>query len=62
MDVYEQARAELRARPVLAQVTLTATGDGEFVVLVARREGDGLQVVAQVDGALVEQAVKKAAA
>ncbi|HEU0044240.1 MAG TPA: hypothetical protein VFQ64_06760 [Sphingomonas sp.] len=61
-DLYEQARAELRARPVLAQVAMPAAGDGEFVVLVARRHGAGLSVVAQVEGGLVEQAVRRAVA
>ncbi|WP_425228833.1 PAS domain-containing protein [Sphingomonas sp.] len=65
VDVYEQARAELRARPVLAQVTLKdlepMTG-GEFVLLVARRDGEELSVVAQVGGALVDQVIRKAAA
>ena len=36
--------------------------DGEFVVLVARREGDALNVVAQLDGGLVQAAVRRAAA
>jgi hypothetical protein len=62
VDVYEQARAELRARPVLAQVPIAGLGDGEFVVLVARRDGDALNIVAQLDGGLVQQAVRKAAA
>ena len=62
VDVYEQARAELRARPILAQVAIPGVGDGEFVVLIARRDGNGLSVVAQVEGGLVEQAIRRAAA
>ena len=62
VDVYEQARAELRARPVLAQVAMAGAGEAEFVVLVARRDGEGLSVVAQVDGGLVQQVVRRAAA
>ena len=62
VDLYEQARAELRARPVLAQLALPIAGDGEFVVLLARREGDGVSVVAQIEGGFVQQAVRKAAA
>ncbi len=54
----EQARAELRCRPTLAEVTLP--GDGEFVVLLARRDGDMLHIVADVP-ALVDQAVRRAA-
>ena len=61
VDPYEQACAELRARPVLAQVDLTGTGEAEFVVLLARRDGTTLQVVAQVEGGLVQQAIRKAA-
>lgn len=62
VDPYEQARAELRARPVLAQVSMPIAGDAEFVVLVARRDGGELSVVAQVDGGVVQQAVRRAAA
>ena len=59
-DPREQARAELRVRPVLAELAMTTAGTGEFVVLLARREGDRLQVVAEVE-ALVDQAVRRAA-
>ena len=47
---------------MLAQLAFATVGEGEFVVLVARREGDALSVVAQVEGGLVEQAVRRAAA
>jgi hypothetical protein len=62
VDLYEQARAELRARPVLAQLAMPLAGSDEFVVLLARRDGDGLSVLAQVEGGLVQQAVRRAAA
>lgn len=62
VDVHEQARAELRARPVLAQLALPVAGDDEFVVLLARRDGDGLSVLAQIEGGLVQQVIRKAAA
>ncbi len=62
VDLYAQVRNELRARPVLAQVAMAVSGTDEFVVLLARRDGDTLSVVAQVEGALVQQAIRKAAA
>ena len=62
IDPYQQAAAELRVRPVLAQLAMPVTGDDEFVVLLARRDRDGLSVVAQVEGGLVQQAVRRAAA
>ena len=61
-DPLVQAAAELRARPVLAEVAMPVSGDGEFVILLARRGDAGLSVVAQVEGALVQQAMRKAAA
>ena len=57
-DPTEQAKAELRCRPVLAEIAMP--GDAEFVVLRARREGGMLQIVAEVE-TLVDQAVRKAA-
>ncbi len=62
-DIFARAAEELRNRPVLAHVEIAA-GDGEFVVLLARASGNGLDVVARVDGdaALTERAVRKAAA
>jgi hypothetical protein len=59
VDPFAQAQAELRTRPVLAEVTLP--GEGEWVVLVARRDGDAVQVLAEVDTpTLVQQAVRRA--
>ena len=66
VDVFARAAAELRARPVLAQLAAqdigATTGDGEWVLLVARRDGATLDVLAQVDGGLVQQAIRRAAA
>jgi hypothetical protein len=47
---------------VLGHVDIAA--DGEFVVLLARKGGSGLDIVASLDGdaALTERAVRKAAA
>jgi hypothetical protein len=63
IDIFAQAAEELRNRPPLAHVDIAA-GDSEFVVLLARASGNGLDVVARVDGdaALTERAVRKAAA
>jgi hypothetical protein len=57
-------RALLRGADPLAYVELApqAADDGEFVLLVARREGDGrLAIVAPVaaDGALLDRAIRK---
>ncbi len=61
-DRWAQVRAELQARPPLAKVDVTVAGEGDFVLLVARREADGLAVVAPVvDAKLVEQAIRKSA-
>jgi hypothetical protein len=62
-DVFAQAAEELRNRPPLAHVEIAA-GDGEFVVLLARASGNGLDIVGRVDGdaALLQSAIKKAAA
>ncbi|WP_299650420.1 hypothetical protein [Sphingomonas bacterium] len=61
-DPYARACAKLRTRPVLAELSMPATGSSEFVVLIARRDGGVLSVVAQVDGGLVQQAIRRAAA
>jgi hypothetical protein len=62
-DVFERAAAELRSRPPLAHVAIDGGGD-EFVVLLARPSGQGLDVIACVagDAALTGRAVRKAAA
>jgi hypothetical protein len=63
LDVFAQAAEELRNRPALAHVDIAA-GDDEFVVLLARSAGNGLDIVGRVDGdaALTERAVRRAAA
>ena len=62
-DIYARAAEELRSRPPLAHVDIAA-GDSEFVVLLARAEGNGLDIVGRIDGdaSLTERAVRKAAA
>ena len=60
-DPVAQARAELSSRPVLAEIALP--GDAEWVVLVARRQGDTVRVLGEIVGdAFVRQAVRRAAA
>jgi len=62
-DRGEEARAELRAAPALATVDIA--GEGEFVLLVARREPNGrLAILAPVaeDRALIDRAIQKRAA
>ncbi|QIG79339.1 PAS domain-containing protein [Stakelama tenebrarum] len=63
-DIFARAAEELRERPPLAHVPIRAVDDCDFVVLVARPGEDGLDIVATVPGdrALIERAVKKAAA
>lgn len=61
VDIWAQVESEMRARPVLAQLTLPIAG-GEWVLLVGRRDGENVEVMAQVEGALVQQAMRKAAA
>jgi len=62
-DRWTEIRAELHARPPLAKVDIAVAGEDDFVLLVARREGDGLAIVAPVaDARLVEQAIRKSAA
>jgi hypothetical protein len=63
-DAGEAARTAARTATPLAYVDIDA-GEHEFVILVARREADGrLAVVAPAvtDAALVERAIRKAAA
>ncbi|MHA6723815.1 PAS domain-containing protein [Sphingomonas sp. RS2018] len=65
-DLYERIAAELRERAPLAHVAIDpASADGEFVVLLARRDATGgLDVVACVDSdkTLTERTVRRAAA
>jgi hypothetical protein len=61
-DIFAQAAAELRSRAPLAHVAIEAGGD-EFVVLLARAGGKGLDIVARVeDSPLTERAIRMAAA
>lgn len=63
-DLFDQVRAELRARPALAHVQMDA-GAQEFVLLLARAGSDGaLDIVARIDddAALANRALRKAAA
>ncbi|QDX27505.1 hypothetical protein FPZ54_16845 [Sphingomonas suaedae] len=63
-DLFEQVRAELRARPALAHVSMAAGAD-EFVLLLARAGTDGqLDIVARIedDAAFAQRALRKAAA
>ena len=62
-DRVEEIRDRLRTAPVFATVEVEVEGDGEFVLLVARREANGLAIVAPVtDVRLTEQAIRKSAA
>jgi hypothetical protein len=62
-DRWAELRAALHAAPPLARVDIAVAGEEEFVLLVARREADGLAIVAPVaDPKLVEQAIRKTAA
>lgn len=63
-DLFDQVRAELRARPAIAHVQMAA-GAEEFVLLLARAGADGeLDIVARIDddAALSQRALRKAAA
>ncbi|SOB88290.1 hypothetical protein SAMN06297144_3440 [Sphingomonas guangdongensis] len=62
---WDAIAAELRARAPLAHVPVAHEGDSEFVVLLARKDGQGaLDVVACVadDKVLTERTVRRAAA
>ncbi len=60
-DLFAQIAEELRSRAPIAHVNLAAAS--EFVVLLARKQGSGLDIVAQMaDGALTERAIRKSAA
>jgi hypothetical protein len=61
-DRWGDLRAALHAAPPLARVEIQVAGSDEFVLLVARRDGDGLAIVAPVaDQRLVEKAIRKTA-
>jgi hypothetical protein len=62
-DRWAEIRAALHAAPPLARVEMTIEGEDEFVLLVARRNAGGFDIVAPVsDQGLVEQAIRKSAA
>jgi hypothetical protein len=62
-DRWAEVRARLHAARPLARVDLQIPGGEEFVLLVARRDGEGLAVVAPVtDARLIDQAIRKSAA
>ena len=62
-DPWEALRARLHNARPLARVDIAVAGAEEFVLLVARREEDGLAILAPVaDPKLVEQAIRKTAA
>lgn len=59
-DRWGAVRAALHAAPPLARVEIRVAGSDEFVLLVARRDGDGLAILAPVaDQRLVDQAIRK---
>ncbi len=63
-DLFDQVRAELRARPAIAHVQMAA-GTEEFVLLLARAGADGeLDIVARIedDAALANRALRRVAA
>jgi hypothetical protein len=62
-DRWAEVRAQLHTTPPLAHVAIEVKGEDEFVLLVARREADGFDIVAPVaDQGLVDQAIRKSAA
>ncbi len=62
-DRWAEIRAELQAARPLARVDIEVAGEDEFVLLVARRDGAGLAILAPVaDRALVDRAIRKSAA
>jgi len=62
-DRWAELRERLHSARPLARVEIAIEGDEEFVLLVARRDGAGFDIVAPVaDAKLVEQAIRKSAA
>jgi hypothetical protein len=62
-DRWAELRARLHNAPPLARVEIEVQGEDEFVLLVARREAGGFDIVAPVaDQGLVDQAIRKSAA
>ena len=63
VDRVEEIRCRLRTLPAFASLSIEVEGEDEFVLLVARREGDRLAIVAPVaNSRLTEQAIRKSAA
>jgi len=61
-DRWAEIRAALQAARPLAHLDLAVAGEEEFVLLVARRERDGLAILAPVtDARTIEQAIRKSA-
>ncbi len=61
-DRWQEIREQLRTAPALAQVDVEVAGDGDFVLLLARREAGHLAIVAPVaDDKLIDQAIRKSA-
>jgi len=62
-DRWAEIRAALHQAPPLARVEMEVAGADEFVLLVARRDAKGFDIVAPVsDQGLVDQAIRKSAA
>jgi hypothetical protein len=61
-DRWAEIRALLHSAPPLARVDIEVAGDGEFVLLLARRDGEGLAIVGSAtDARLVDQTIRKSA-
>ena len=59
-DRWEELRERLHSARPLARVDIAIAGEAEFVLLVARRDGESFDIVAPVaDAKLVEQAIRK---
>jgi hypothetical protein len=63
-DRWDEIRAQLRAAPPLARIEVSVeAAEGDFVLLLGRREGSGVAVIAPVaDPALVDRAMRRSAA
>jgi hypothetical protein len=61
-DRWAEVRARLRNAPPLARVDIAVAGEGEFVLLLARRDALGLAVIgSSVDDRLLDQAIRRSA-
>jgi hypothetical protein len=59
-DRWAELRERLHNARPLARVEIAISGEAEFVLLVARRDGASFDIVAPVaDAKLVEQAIRK---